>query len=145
MRVFKYLFGLWTAIVVYTILSLVGGSKGISAYNFLLSEKDRQIANTKELEIINEELEKSKNNLLYDHDTLLVHARKMGYSYEDDKFIRIVGLGNNLNTQAVTGKVYFSQTPDFIPDKYIKIASLCAGLLVFAFLFMLDFINTRVR
>jgi cell division protein FtsB len=145
MRVFKYLFGVWTAIAVYTILSFIGGPKGISAYNYLLSEKDRQIANTKELEIINEELEKNKNNLLYDHDTLLVHARKMGYSYEGDKFIRIVGLGSNLNTPAVTGKVYFSQNPDFIPDKNIKIAALCAGFLVFAFLFMLDFINTRVR
>jgi cell division protein FtsB len=138
MRIFKYLFGIWTAIAVYTILSFIGGPKGITAYNFLLSEKDRQIANTKELEI-------NKNNLLYDHDTLLVHARKMGYSYEDDKFIRIVGLGSNLNTPAVTGNVYFSQTPDFMPDKSIKIASLCAGLFVFAFLFMLDFINTRVR
>jgi cell division protein FtsB len=145
MRVFKYLFGVWTAIAVYTILSFIGGPKGIWAYNYLLSEKDRQIANTKELEIINEELEISKNNLLYDHDTLLVHARKMGYSYEDDKFIRIVGLGSNLSSPAVTGKVYFSQNPDFIPDKSIKIAALCAGLFVFAFLFMLDFINTRVK
>jgi cell division protein FtsB len=145
MRVFKYLFGVWTAIAVYTILSFIGGPKGISAYNYLLSEKDHQIANTKELEVINEELEKSKNNLLYDHDTLLVHARKMGYSYEDDKFIRIVGLGSNLNTSAATGTVYFSQAPDFIPDKSIKIAALCAGLLVFAFLYMLEFINTRVH
>jgi cell division protein FtsB len=145
MRVFKYLFGVWTAIAVYTILSFIGGPKGISAYNYLLSEKDRQITNTKELEIINEELEKSKNNLLYDHDTLLVHARKMGYSYEDEKFIRIVGLGSNINNSAVTGKVYFSQNPDFIPDKSIKIAALCAGLLVFAFLYMLEFINTRTR
>jgi cell division protein FtsB len=145
MRIFKYLFGLWTAIVIYTILSLLGGPKGISAYNYLLSEKDQQTANIKELEIINEELEKNRNNLLYDHDTLLVHARKMGYSYEDDRFVRIVGLGSVINTPAMTGKVYFSQTPDFIPDKYIKIAALCAGLLVFAFLFMLEIINTRVH
>jgi cell division protein FtsB len=145
MRIFKYLFGVWTAIAVYTILSFIGGPKGISAFNFLLSEKDRQIANTKELEIINEELEKDRNNLLYDHDTLLVHARKLGYSYEDDKFIRIVGLGNILSTPAVTGKVYFSEKPDFIPDKSIKIAALCAGLLVFAFLLMLELINTRVH
>jgi cell division protein FtsB len=145
MRVFKYLFALWTAVAVYTLFSFLGGPGGLSAYNYLLSEKERQLANIKELGIINDELEKTKNNLLYDQDTLLIYARQMGYGYEDERFVRIVGLGNETNTPAVTGKVYVAQNPDFISDKSIKIAALCAGLLVFAFVFMLELIDRRVN
>ena len=144
MRVFKYLFGVWTAIAVYAITSFLGGSQGIGAYNCLLSEKERQLVNKNDLEIINEELEKTKNNLLYDHDTLLVNARQMGYGYEDERFVRIVGLGSKKNTTAMTGKVYHTQNPDFISDKSIKITALCIGLFVFAFFLMLDLIDTRV-
>ena len=145
MRVFKYLFALWTAVVVYTLFSFLGGPGGLSAYNYLLSEKERQLANIKELGIINDELEKTKNNLLYDQDTLLIYARQMGYGYEDERFVRVVGLGNETNTPAVTGKVYVAQNPDFISDKSIKIAALCAGLLVFTFVFMLELIDRRVN
>lgn len=145
MRVFKYLFALWTAVAVYTLFSFLGGPGGLSAYNYLLSEKERQLANIKELGIINDELEKTKNNLLYDQDTLLIYARQMGYGYEDERFVRIVGLGNETNTPAVTGKVYVAQNPDFISDKSIKIAALCAGLLVFTFVFMLELIDRRVN
>jgi len=145
MRIFKYLFALWTAVAVYTLFSFLGGSSGLSAYNYLLSEKERQLANIRELGIINEELEKTRNNLLYDQDTLLIYARQMGYGYEDERFVRIVGLGNTTNTPAVTGTVYIAQNPEFISDRSIKIAALCAGLLVFAFVFMLEMIDRRVN
>jgi cell division protein FtsB len=145
MRIFKYLLGIWTAIAIYTLFSFLSGPKGISAYNQLLFERDQQWQNIKELGIINEELEKTRNNLLYDHDTLLVHARQMGYGYEDERFIRIVGLGNIKNTPAVTGNIYLVKDPDYLSDKIIKIASIIAGFLIFAFLFMLDFIEKRVN
>ena len=126
---------------VYTLFSFFNGPSGMTAYNYLLSERELQWANIKELGIINEDLEKTKNNLLYDYDTLLVHAHQMGYAYEDERFIRIVGLKNENNASLMTGKVYVAQNPDFISDRNIKIAALCAGLLVFAFIFMLELIN----
>jgi len=82
---------------------------------------------------------------LYDQDTLLVHARQLGYGYEDERFIRIVGLGNIKNTPAVTGNMYTIKNPDYISDKTIKIVSLSAGLLLFAFLFMLEIIDSKVK
>jgi len=141
MSIFKYLLALWTAVAVYTLFSFFNGPSGMTAYNYLLSERELQWANIKELGIINEDLEKTKNNLLYDYDTLLVHAHQMGYAYEDERFIRIVGLKNENNASLMTGKVYVAQNPDFISDRNIKIAALCAGLLVFAFIFMLELIN----
>jgi cell division protein FtsB len=145
MRISKYIIGVWTAVAVYTVFSSFSGPKGLSAYNQLLFERERQWANIKELGIINEELEKERNNLLYDQDTLLVHARQLGYGYEDERFIRIVGLGNIKNTPAITGNVYTIKNPDYITDKTIKIVALSAGLLVFAFLFMLEIIDSKVR
>jgi len=145
MRISKYLIGIWAAVAVYTLFSFFSGPKGLSAYNQLLFERDQQWANIKELGIINEELEKERNNLLYDQDTLLVRAHQLGYGYEDERFVRIVGLGTTKSTPAVTGNVYIVKNPDYLSDKIIKIVSLCVGLLVFAFLFMLEIINSRIR
>lgn len=100
--------------MVYALFSFFSGPKGVSAYNQLLSERDRQWANINELSNVNEELENTKNNLLYDHDTLLVHARQLGYGHEDERFIRIVGLGNIRYTPAITGNVYIVKKPDFL-------------------------------
>ena len=145
MRVSKYLFGIWTAVAVYTLFSITNGPRGLSAYNQLLSERDHQWANMKELGFVNDELEKVKNSLLHDPDTLLIHARQLGYGSEDERFVRIVGLGSSQNTLVAAGKVYFAKNPDYIPDKKIKITALCAGLAVFALLFILELIETKVR
>ena len=145
MSIFKYLLGLWTAIAVYTFFSFISGSTGLAAYNYLLSEREQQWSNIRELGVIHEELEKTRNNLLYDYDTVLVHARILGYGYDDERFLRIVGLGTQKITPAVAGSVYSVQKPGFLSDRSIKIAALCLGLMVFAFFFMLEFIESRVR
>jgi len=145
MRIFKYLIGIWAAIAVYTLFSFLGSSNGLSAYNYLLVERERQLDNIRELMVLNEDLERTKNNLLYDHDTLLVHARQIGYGLEDERFVRIVGLGNINNTPVTAGNVYFSQDPDYISRRSINIMALCLGLFAFAFFFMLEFIEKRSR
>jgi len=145
MRILKYIIGVWTAIAVYTLFSFLGGPKGLSSYHYLLSEKERQLDNIKDLGILNEELERTQNNLLYDYDTLLVQARQMGYGQKNERFIRIVGLGNVKNTQSRIGNVYSAQTPEFISDKTIKIWAASLGFLVFAFLFMLEVIESKSR
>ena len=141
MRLSKYLIGVWIAVVIYALFSLLSGPKGLSAYNQLLSEREQQWANIKELGQINEQLENTKNNLLFDHDTLLVHARQMGYAQEDERFIRIVGLGSLISSPAMTGKIYITKEPDFLSDKIIKTISLCAGLLIFSFLLTFELIE----
>ena len=143
MSIFKYLIGIWTAIVVYTLFAFLAGPKGLFAYNFLLSEKERQMDNIRELGILNEDLERVKNNLIFDQDTLLVQARQMGYASEDERFIRIVGLSNVLSAPAETGIVYSAHIPEYFSEQNIKIAAISIGFLLFAFLFMLEFIDKR--
>ena len=145
MKAFKYLIGIWIALAIYTVFSFLGGAKGMSAYNYLLSERDHQLENINNLGVLNEELEKTRNNLLFDEDTIHVHAREMGFGEDDERFIRIVGLGNTKPVPSVSGNIYSAQKPDFFSDRYIKIAALCAGLLVFAFLLTLEVIDKRSR
>jgi len=143
MRISKYLAGVWIAVAVYTVFSFLGGPKGMSAYNYLLNEREHQWANLRSLGTLNEELEKTKNSLLFDDDTMLVYARQMGFGQEDERFVRIVGLNNNKNNPTTAGYVYIAQKPDYIPDLSIKIAALIAGFLIFTFLLMLETIEKR--
>jgi cell division protein FtsB len=145
MGIVKYLAAVWTAILIYSVFSFFAGSRGLAVYNQLLSERELQWANLKELGNINEELERVKNNLLYDDDTMLIQARQMGYGQDDEQYVRIVGLGKAKNTYVATGKVYLANEPDFFSDRFIKITALCAALAVFALLFAFEFAETRNR
>jgi hypothetical protein len=145
MGIFKYLIGVWTAIAVYTVFSFLGGQSGLSSYNYLLAERERQWENIKDLGIINEDLERTKFNLQYDQDTMMVQARLMGFGQRDERFVRIVGLGTPRTTPVTAGNVYTTSYPEYISDKSIKIAAFFAGLLVFAFLFMLEIIENKSK
>jgi len=93
MRAVKYLFALWTGILIYALFSVLFGAGGLSAYRQLQAELVRQEANIESLIMINSELENTVNSLLYDRDTLAVFAREQGYASRQERFIRIVGLG----------------------------------------------------
>jgi cell division protein FtsB len=141
MRALKYLIALWTAIVVYCVFSLLNGAMGISAYTQLLSEREKQWDNMKSLRILNEELENTKNSLLYDRDTITVYARQLGYGREEERFIRIVGLGGIKNPHAEAGQVFQAGAPDFLPDRIVKIIALFAGVTVFILFFVFELIR----
>jgi cell division protein FtsB len=143
MRAFKYLIAFWTAFAVYSVFSLLNGAAGLSAYEELSAEREKQWENMKKLGLINEELENTKNSLLYDGDTLAVYARQLGYGREDERFVRIVGLGGIKNPHTATGRIVFAESSEFIPDGIIKISALCAGLAVFAFFFVIEIIRSR--
>jgi len=145
MRIKKYLFGLWAVVAVYAIFSFLAGPKGLSSYNYLLNEREYQWEHIRELGALNEELERTRNNLIYDYDTILVHARQLGYGRDDERFIRIVGLGNQNPVPTTPGTIYTAQKPNFISDLSIKITALCIGLLVFIFLLMLEIIDKRTQ
>jgi cell division protein FtsB len=145
MKVYKYLYGIWTAVVIYSLFSFTSGPKGLSAYNQLLAERELVFANMGELQYYNEELEKVKDSLLYDSDTLHIYARQLGYSSEDERFVRIVGMQSVQNIPTMAGNVYFAKEPDFIPDITIKLTAFFAGLLFFAFFFVMELIETKVR
>jgi cell division protein FtsB len=145
MRASNFLIALWSAIAVYGISSLLTGAAGLSAYRQLQMDRDRQWANMRDLQRINEELENTKNSLLYDQDTIAVYARDLGYGKEDEQFIRIVGLRGLKNSRTAAGQILRAGKPDYVSDRALKIAACCAGLAVFACLLILDILRDRDR
>jgi cell division protein FtsB len=143
MRLCKYLAAVWVAVAVYSVFSLFFGAMGFSAQKQLMVERERLWENMRDLHLVNEELEDAKNSLFYDQDTIAVYARQLGYGREGERFVRIVGLGGAKNSHAAAGQVFFAGTPDFVPDKTIKIAALCAGLVVFVFCLIMDLLRSK--
>jgi hypothetical protein len=119
------------------------GAIGLSAYQQLQADRNKQWANMKALRLINENLETTKNSLLYDQETLRVQARQLGYGGKTARFIRIGGRGGGGNPHAGAGQILRAGKPDFIPDRILKIAALCTGLAVFALSLIVDITRSR--
>ncbi|GHU15708.1 hypothetical protein FACS1894163_03460 [Spirochaetia bacterium] len=143
MRIIKYLIALWTAVAVYAAVSVFAGAAGLSAYEELKTEQERQRANMETLSLINEELENSKNALLYDRDTITVYAREMGFGEQDEKFVRIVGLGGSRRQYTAPGQIVTAVKPAYIADRLISIIAISAGLAVFIGLLVADLLNFK--
>ena len=146
MKVVKYLFAFWAGILIYASLSILFGPTGISAYQQLEQERNRQEENIASLKSINRELEDATNSLLYDRDTLAIYAREQGYAYPQERFIRIVGLGANQKIRTSAGDLVFAAEPQYTPDRTLRIISLCAGatiMLSMAFFDFLKFLRDR--
>jgi hypothetical protein len=122
---------------------VVYGAAGLLAYRELLSERDGQQENLEKLFIINAGLENIKNSLLYDRDTIAVHARELGYGGKDQRFVRIVGLRETGNNQTRPGEIVRARRPEYAEDRMLKIIALCAGAAVFAFFLVLDILKPR--
>jgi cell division protein FtsB len=138
MRAAKYLFALWAGILVYTSLSVLFGSMGISAQRQLEREKEKQEANIESLEMIRLGLIETRNSLLYDSDTLTVYAREQGYAMEGERFARIVGLGANQANRTQAGTVVVAAGPQYAPDKTLRIIALCMGIAIFICILTFD-------
>jgi cell division protein FtsB len=138
MRLLRYLLAVWTAVVVYTLFSLLLGQNGLFARMYLEAEQSRLLKNHEVLQLTNKELMNTKNNLMYDHDTISVYARQLGYGMEGEKYVRIMGLGIAVNTEVPVGQVFYAASPDFVPDYTIKIISVFFGLAVFLFFILRD-------
>jgi cell division protein FtsB len=136
--------GLWAAVLVYSIFSFLSGPKGLFAYNQLLAEYETQLENLEELGRLNKELKNTTNSLYYDEDTLAVYARQLGYSRENERFVRIVGLPGKPAERVISaGKIYYPAEPSYVSDRIIKITAFSVGLIVFAFCFTFEYLRFK--
>jgi cell division protein FtsB len=144
MRAVKYLLALWIAVAVYSTVSLFAGAKGISAYNDLLGEQNKQEANMETLERINGDLENTQNALLYDRDTIRVYARDLGFGGHDEKFVRIVGLGMKGKAPVLPGEIVMAEAPRFMKNTIIQLIAIFAALAVFIAFFVSDVLDLKL-
>jgi len=124
MRVVKYLFAVWTGVLIYTSISLLFGAMGFSAYRQLQIEEAKQEANIKALQQINMELEATMNSLLFDQDTITIFAREQGYVARGERFIRIAGLGFNQRVRTSPGEFVPAAPPQYFPNQTIRLIAL---------------------
>jgi len=141
MKVLKYLFAIWAGLFIYASLSVLFGSMGISAYNQLDKEREKQEKNIDNLKLINRELEESMNSFLYDKDTLAVYAREKGYASPAERFIRIVGLGVNQKNRTSPGDLILAAIPQATPDRTLRIIAFCTGISIFFCFAVFDFLK----
>ena len=141
MKVVKYTFAIWAGVLIYALLAVFFGSKGVSSYRQLQGEMRKQEANIESLMIINRELENTTNSLLYDRDALAVFAREQGYATRQERFIRIVGLGGYQKTKTSTGEVVFAAAPQYMPDNTLKIIAFCTGITILLCMAIFDFMR----
>ena len=141
MKALKYLISLWVSIIIYALLTLFVGAKGISAYNQLKKEQDKQNANLERLKNINQRLEQDKDALLYDSDTVTVFARELGYGTVRERFMRIVGLSWTAKPTYTAGQVITASKQNYLSNQAIRIISFFAGLGSLACLFLINLIG----
>ena len=142
MKLVKYLFAIWAGVLIYTLLSLLFGSMGLSAYSQLEQEMKKQEVNTERLMEINRDLEDTMNSLLYDKDTLSVYAREQGFAGAREKFIRIVGLSGRRNFANQAGEVSFVADPQYAPDHIIRIIASCTAITILICMAAFDFLKS---
>jgi cell division protein FtsB len=145
MRVVKYFLALWVSVAVYAGMSILAGAQGISAYDELLGELKKQETNMETLRRINAELENKKNALLYDHDTIRVYARDLGFGEKNEKFVRIVGLGQARKALLLPGEITDAEAPHFVTNRTIIFISIFAALAVFIALLIQDVLEMNLE
>jgi hypothetical protein len=97
------------------------GPTGLSAYQQLRVEHEKLSANMENLKHLNMELANTANALNSDPDTITMYARELGYGYEDERFIRIVGLGKPPQERAEPGQILLAAQPEHTSNELIFI------------------------
>ena len=145
MRLLKYIVVPWTIFFVYFLFSAILGQNGHYARKYLDAELLQLAENYHELERANDDLLKIKDSLLNDTDALSVYLRQLGFGRDGEQFVRIMGQGITINSDMSSGQVMYATNPEFVPDKTLKIISICIGLAFFVFFLINDLYSYRTR
>jgi hypothetical protein len=143
MSLLKYLIPLWAGVFVYVICSVFTGPTGLSAYKQLAIEQQKLQANIESLANLNQELENSRNALVDDADTIAMYARDLGYGYNDERFIRIIGVGGSPKQYTDSGQILLALKPEHTSNSVIIIFSLSIALGLFACILLPDLIRMK--
>ena len=134
----KYLSAVFIGTLVYVLLSVSFGQNSLHCYNQMEEQKRLISKQTTEIQNINSELSLELTALQNDRAVIAAYARKLDYVSDDEKLVKITGLKPAQTTLYDTGKVLRHEEPEYIPEKYCKIAGLFFGLLCIIVLFLYD-------
>ena len=141
MKPVKYLIPLWIGVLLYAVLSICFGAKGLTAYRQLEIEMDKEAANISVLTAINHDLTETRNILTDDKNNYSVYARELGFAAPGESFIRIIGLGSSPKTIISPGQVVAPLSPDYVQERILQIFSFFIALTLLISMACYDFLN----
>ena len=139
MRLLRYIFVPWTAILIYSLFSAILGQTGFYARRHMEAERLQLQENHLALERMYVNFVRTRDSLTHDPDALSVYARQLGYGREGEEFIRIMGLSVAVNADLSLGNVLYATSPSFIPNRTIKLIAAIVGFAVLLYLLVIDF------
>ncbi len=134
MKHLRIILPLFIGTLVYSLLVLSFGPKGLVPMKQLEREKTTVSANLGKLYELRDDLKSKLDNLSADPDTISIYAHELGYVYEGERLIRLAGFSGGIDRNLVPGTVLRMKAPGFLPEWICKLSGVCAGLLAF-FLF----------
>ena len=127
--------------MIYAILSIFFGAKGLSAYSQLEVERARELKNIDVLTEIYWDLSSARDMLSYNAENFYVPARELGFASPGEYFIRIIGLGGAAKTINSPGKVVSPITPDYISNRNLQIFSIFMTIAILISMGAYDFLR----
>ena len=134
----KYLSAVFIGTLVYVLLSVSFGQNSLHCYNKMEEQKCLISKQTSEIQNINSELSLELAALQNDRAVIAAYARKLDYVSDGEKLVKITGLKPAQTTLYNTGTVLRHSEPEYIPEKYCKLAGLFFGLLCALAFFLYD-------
>lgn len=139
MKRFKIVLPIFIGTLVYSILSMYIGPKGVWAMSQLSRERTRVSANLASLYLSNEDLNSRFQNLSADADTISVYAHELGYVANGEKLIKLAGFTGGIDRNFEAGSAIAVKKPEFLPEWVCKFFGILSGVCSF---FVLSYILT---
>ncbi|ULQ60005.1 Sua5/YciO/YrdC/YwlC family protein [Brucepastera parasyntrophica] len=131
MKWLKIVLPVFAGTLIYCVMSVCFGPRGIWAMEQLSQEKDRLEQHLDYLYTINTDLDIKFRNLTADLDTISVYAHELGYVAEDEYLIKLAGFSGGIDRKVYAGEPIITAKPEYVPEWICKLFGIISGLLVF--------------
>ncbi|HKL85059.1 MAG TPA: septum formation initiator family protein [Treponemataceae bacterium] len=133
MKRFKFVIPIFIGTLVYCILLITVGPKGIWPMKQLEKEIGTLTKHVEILRTIENDLSIQVQNLTADPDTISIYAHEIGYVAEGEKLIKLSGFTGGINRNINPGITLKRDSTIYLPDWSCKLFGLLSAIISLAF------------
>ncbi len=130
---FRIVLPIFVTVFVYATLAGFFGPKGLYSKKFMEIQRDALIANVNSLNLTGSNLDSHIEDLKHDPDTIAIYAHELGYIYENEGIIKLVGFNSEFGKMLNPGSALEILAPHYISDYICKTVSVSFGILAVIF------------
>lgn len=130
----QLIFPCFFGILIYSILTMSVGPKGIIPMKKLVQQSETISENVQDLLSIRDELQDELANISGNPDTIAVYAHELGYISDGEYLMKLAGFTKGIKRDYIAGNALQSSTPFFIPEWINKLV----GILIFFCILILE-------